>query len=187
MERTDMSERTRKQLTVRSPTEVFLEARDFLLRHREDYETAYRDFCWPQLEHFNWALDVFDVLAQGSDVPALWVVEEDGREAKLTYAQMAARSNRVANFFGALGVKRGDRVLVMLPNCVPLWEAMLAAIKPGAVIVPTSLLVTAEDLADRVQRGRIRQVIAAAAEAGKFATISAEVTRIGVGAAEDAK
>ncbi|MFZ1905252.1 MAG: AMP-binding protein [Steroidobacteraceae bacterium] len=180
-----MSERTRKQSTDRSPTEVFLEARDFLLRHREDYETAYRDFRWPQLEHFNWALDVFDVLAQGNDAPALWVAEEDGREAKLTYAQMAARSSQVANFFGAVGVKRGDRVLLMLPNCVPLWEAMLAAIKLGAVIVPTSLLVTAEELADRVQRGRIRHVIAAAAEASKFATISAEVTRIGVGAAEE--
>ena len=39
-----------------TPTESFLSARDFLLRHREDYATAYRDFRWPDLDRFNWAL-----------------------------------------------------------------------------------------------------------------------------------
>jgi acetyl-CoA synthetase len=43
----------------------FLAARDFLIRHREDYATAYRDFRWPQLERFNWALDYFDPMARG--------------------------------------------------------------------------------------------------------------------------
>jgi len=51
-------------------------ARDFLLDHREDYETAYREFRWPELEAFNWALDWFDVLAaKAPDRPALWIVE----------------------------------------------------------------------------------------------------------------
>ncbi|QLH48352.1 MAG: hypothetical protein HWD57_19590 [Candidatus Accumulibacter cognatus] len=40
---------------------AFVQARDFLLAHRTDYETAYRDFQWPQLAEFNWALDYFDV------------------------------------------------------------------------------------------------------------------------------
>jgi acetyl-CoA synthetase len=56
-------------------------ARDFLLNHREDYATAYRDYRSPVLEEFNWALDWFDAIARdGGDRPALWIVEPDGGE-----------------------------------------------------------------------------------------------------------
>ena len=54
---------------------AFLEARDFLFRHRDDYQTAYRGFRWPKLTHFNWALDHFDAMAAGNSRPALWLVE----------------------------------------------------------------------------------------------------------------
>ena len=90
-----------------SSVQNFIQARDFLQRHREDYETAYRDFRWPVLNEFNWALDFFDLQVRDNQRPALWVVNEDGREDKLTYAQMSARSNQVANFLRGLGVKRG--------------------------------------------------------------------------------
>ena len=136
---------------MKSSTSAFLQARDFLLRHREDYHTAYRDFEWPQLGEFNWALDHFDVQAKGNDAPALWVVEDDGSEEKLSFAQLSARSNQVANFLRELGVKRGERILLMLPNRVALWEVMLAAMKLGAVIIPATMLLTPEDLTDRVQ------------------------------------
>ena len=49
---------------------AFVRARNFLLQHREDYPTAYRDFRWPELGEFNWALDWFDALAAGNDAPA---------------------------------------------------------------------------------------------------------------------
>ena len=75
----------------------FLAARDFLIRHREDYDTAYRDFQWPKLDRFNWALDYFDVVARGNERPALWLVDEGGGETKLSFAQLSERSNRVAN------------------------------------------------------------------------------------------
>ena len=110
---------------------AFLEARDFLLSHREDYDQAYRDFRWPELDRFNWALDYFDPLAQGNERPALWLVEEGGAETRLSFASLAEGSNRVANHFRALGVQRGDRVLLMLGNVAPLWECMLAAMKLG--------------------------------------------------------
>jgi acetyl-CoA synthetase len=162
----------------------FFQARDFLLRHREDYELAYSLFRWPPLEKFNWALDFFDVQAKGNHATAIWVREEDGRSEKLTYAQVSARSNQVANFLRALGVKRGNRILVMLPNCVPLWEAMLAAIKLGAVVVPTSLNITIEDLADRFQRGGISHVLVATSEVIKFASLPSDLIRIQVGGAD---
>ena len=61
---------------------AFLEARDFLVAHRSDYATAYRDFRWPVLDRFNWALDYFDPMARGNDRPALWIVDEGGGEAE---------------------------------------------------------------------------------------------------------
>ena len=168
---------------MKSSTSAFLQARDFLLRHREDYHTAYRDFEWPQLGEFNWALDHFDVQARGNHAPALWVVEDDGSEEKLSFAQLSARSNQVANFLRELGVKRGERILLMLPNQVALWEVMLAAMKLGAVIIPATMLLTPEDLIDRVQRGNIRHVVAAAAATAKFVGLPGTFSRISVGAA----
>ena len=160
----------------------FIAARDFLFRQREDYTTAYRDFQWPKLDRFNWALDYFDVMARENARPALWLVDEDAGETKLTFAQLRERSNRVANELRQLGVRRGDRVLLMLGNVVALWECMLAAMKLGAVIVPATMLLTRNDLADRFARGRVRHVVASADVAAKFADLPGDYTRIAVGA-----
>ncbi|ALK97864.1 AMP-dependent synthetase [Massilia sp. WF1] len=168
-----------------TPYERFIQARDFLQEHRVDYDTAYRDYRAPELHEFNWALDFFDVQARDNQAPALWVVEEDGGEKKISYADMAARSNRVANWLRERGVVRGDRVLLMLPNRVELWEIMLAGIKLGAVLVPTTMLVSPADLEDRLQRGHIRHVIAQASETHKFGELAGDYTRIAVGGRPD--
>jgi acetyl-CoA synthetase len=162
---------------------AFLAARDFLLKHREDYDTAYRDFRWPVLDRFNWALDHFDAMAQGNDRPALWLVDDAGGETKISFAEMARRSNQVANFLRAQGVRRGDRVLLMLGNVAPLWECMLAAMKLGAVIVPATTLLTRDDLDDRFARGRVRHVVTSTDNAAKFEALPGEYGRIVVGGA----
>lgn len=161
----------------------FLAARDFLLQHRSDYTTAYAGFKWPKLKEFNWALDYFDTLAQGNDNPALWIIEEDGSEAKLSFAEMSARSNRVANWLRKQGVKRGERILIMLGNEVPLWETMLAAIKLGAVVIPATTLLTPDDLVDRVERGQVRHVVIGKAHTDKFESLPGNFGRIAVGGA----
>ena len=153
--------------------------RDLLLRARTDYAAARRDFVWPRAEHFNWALDYFDRMASGNCGSALWVVEEDGAGREVTFDEMAARSNQVANFLRGLGVRRGDRVLLMLGNEVALWEILLGAFKIGAVVVPCTMLLTEEDLRDRIKRGEVKHVIASASQADKFSGINA--TRIAVG------
>ncbi len=162
---------------------AFLEARDFLLRHREDYAAAYNGFRWPRLDRFNWALDHFDALAAGNARPALWLVDDAGAERRLSFAELKERTDRVANYLRALGIRRGDRVLLMLGNVVPLWECMLAAMKLGAVIVPATTLLTRNDLADRFARGRVRHVVAGAGNAAEFAELPGDYTRIAVGGA----
>jgi len=163
-----------------TPYQRFVQARDFLLRHRTDYDAAYRDYRPPQLGAFNWALDFFDEQAKENANLALWIVAEDGSEQKISFADMAARSNQVAEYLRGCGVRHGDRVLLMLPNRVELWEIMLAGIKLGAVLVPTTMLASTADLADRVARGRVSHVIAQASEAHKFETLGGNYTRIAV-------
>jgi acetyl-CoA synthetase len=159
----------------------FLKARDFLLSHRTDYDFACRHFQWPQLDTFNWALDYFDVMAAGNTNRALWVVDESGAECKLSFAEMSRRSNQVAQFLRELGVRRGDRMLLMLGNEAPLWETLLAACKLGAVLIPAATLLAPEDLEDRLDRGAVRHVIVGAAHTGKFAALAGEYTRICAG------
>ena len=167
-----------------SPGAAFSAARDFLLAHRSDYQTAMRDFRWPELSQFNWALDHFDPMAHGNDAPALWIVGEDASEHRRSFRQMSERSSQVANHLRSLGVRRGDRILLMLGNELALWETMLAAMKLGAVVIPATALLTADDLRDRIERGRVRHVVAASAHTAKFADVAGDYTRICVGARE---
>jgi acetyl-CoA synthetase len=161
----------------------FTAARDFLLAHADDYSGAYDGFVWPELHHFNWARDWFDgVLAvQHANNPALWIVEDDGSEGAWTFGEMSARSSQVAGWLRAHGVRRGDRVLLMLGNQVELWETILAAIKLGAVIIPASTLLQTIDLVDRVERGDVAHVIARSADTARFEGVPGGWTRIAVG------
>ena len=149
---------------------TFAQARAHLLNHRTDYDAACSGFVWPTPENFNFALDHFDVLAKGEQANqlALWIIGDDAVEQKLTYARLARRSNQVANWLIGLGVARGDRVLLMLGNEVPLWEIMLACMKIGAVIIPATSLLTRDDLVDRLERGCARVIVTSAGHCVKF-------------------
>ena len=160
----------------------FLAARDTLLEHRTDLASATAAFAWPSLDRFNWALDYFDPMAARTDRTALRILGDTSDES-LSFAALSARSNQVANYLRHLGVRRGDRVLLLLGNVVPLWEAMLATMKLGAVVIPASTMLTEADLADRVARGRVRLAIVAAELAPRFAALPGEYLRVAVGGA----
>ncbi|MFJ9558969.1 AMP-binding protein [Streptomyces fuscichromogenes] len=164
-----------------SATEDFRGARDFLLEHRTNYATAYAGFAWPRPDHFNWALDWFDVIAEGNDRTALHIVEEDGAQTRLSFAELSERSDRVANHLRARGVEPEDRILVMLGNQAELWETALAAMKLRAVVIPATPLLGPADLRDRVERGRVKHVLVRAEDAAKFAEVPGTYTRIAVG------
>ncbi|WP_263656070.1 AMP-binding protein [Nonomuraea aurantiaca] len=153
----------------------FRAARDLLLA--ADYPTARREFRWPELTDFNWALDWFDgvLAAETPDAVALKIVGK----VTYTFAELSARSNQVANWLHEQGVRRGDRILLMLGNQAELWESLLAAMKLGAVIIPATTLLTAKDIVERVERGGVSHVIANASDAGKFG--DGGYTRIAVG------
>src|ERR1700743_166111 len=167
---------------------TFQDARAFLLQHRTDYDTAEKGFRWPDPVPFNWALDWFDAElareASSKDRPALWIVDGDSeKETRLSFEALSRRSNQVANFLKAQGLKRGDHLLLLLGNVVPLWETMLAAIKLGVVVIPATTLLTPDELQDRLDRGKARAVVATQDQVAKFAALRSDnLVRIVVGA-----
>jgi acetyl-CoA synthetase len=158
---------------------AFRAARDLLLAHREEYAAARDHFRWPELGEFNWALDWFDPIAAGNERPALWIVEQDGSEQRVSFAEMSRRSNQVASWLRGHGVRRGDRIILMLGNQVELWETILAAMKLGAVLIPASTLLGPADLRDRLARGQARHVVTSLP--GSYADVPGDYTRIAVG------
>ena len=152
---------------------AFAHARDQLLRLRTDHESAVREFRPPRFEHFNWARDWFDRVAAGptADRVALWVVDEDDADTRVTYAQMAARSMQLAGWLHSHGVRGGDRVLLMLGNQVELWETLLACIRIGAVVIPATTLLAASDVRDRIERGQVSHVVARSADVAAFTDV----------------
>ncbi len=168
--------------TAASPaTATFRSARDHLLAVREDHERAYAQFTWPTFDRFNWARDWFDHLATTQPtVCALWIVEQDGSERKISYAQMAQRSREVAGWLASSGLRRGDRVMLVLGNCVPLWELMLACTRLGAVMIPATTLLSAADLAERVQRGDVSMIVTHGRDPGRFTPFVPRCTLVAV-------
>ena len=149
----------------------FLAARDFLLETRDQYAAAYERFRWPALERFNWALDYFDPMARRNDAVGLSILRDDGSEQRHAFRDLSERSNQLANALASLGARRGDRLLLMLPNVVETWETILACMKLGVVVVPATPQLGSNDLADRFARGGVRHVITSVDGARKLAAM----------------
>ncbi len=166
-------------------TEEFRAARDRLLELRTDYAGAKQEFRWPEFTEFNFGLDWFDQIAKDparARTNALVIVEKDGSSTRCTWAELSARSNQVANWMRSIGMKRGEKMIVMLGNRVELWEIMLAGIKLGMVMIPTTTQMTPADLQDRVDRGDARWALAGSADTEKFSKVLGDYTVIHVDA-----
>ncbi|WP_313814792.1 AMP-binding protein [Glutamicibacter sp.] len=165
-------------------TEKFRAARDVLLRHREDYPSARKEFSWPLFDNFNFAYDWFDAVAadpQRGNEPALILTETDGSSARYTWLQLSKRSSQVARWLNDSGLKRGDSIIVMLGNEIALWEVMLAGMKLGAVIIPSTTQLTSADLQDRITRGKAQWVITSQDQVAKFDSVPGNYTIVQVG------
>ncbi len=163
---------------------TFREARDRLLELGHDYHGARAAFSWPRPREFNWALEWFDAeLAAGEhgDKIALKVIGD--RVETRTFADLRLESSRLANGLRSLGAKRGDRLLMMLGVVPELWATMLAAMKLGLVLIPAMPTLGQADIADRLERGQAKYLVAHGHDAEKFAGLAEGVQRIAVGSA----
>ena len=141
-----------------TPGEAFRQAREILLRHRDDPERARAEFRWPSLDAWNWVDDWFEPYGAGLPRTALAVVREGDVETT-SYAELVERSRRVARWLRDHGAAPGDRMLVMLTNVTPLWETILAAIRLGLVVIPATPQLTTRDLDERIGRGNIKHIV----------------------------
>ncbi|MGV8848381.1 MAG: AMP-binding protein [Propionibacteriaceae bacterium] len=157
-------------------------ARDFLLAHSTDYDEAVDGFSWPELEEFNFATEWFDVVAgEHPDRNAVTIVSSDLVASSWTYAQLSQRSDQVARWLRSLGLGAGDRVIVMLNNTIELWELLFALLKIRAVAIPTSTLLSATDLAYRVDHAHAKAVVAPTSLQARVDSLPKSILRIGVG------
>ena len=136
--------------------------------HMTDYEAERRDFHLDVPAHFNFAIDVIGKWAEDPNKLAMLWLGQNGEERSITYAQFAERSSRAANAFLALGIQKGDCVLVMLPRIPEWWETVLGLMKIGAVPIPCTTLLTAKDIQFRAEVADVRGFITDAEGAAKF-------------------
>ena len=124
-----------------------------------DYEQACREFRWEVPEHYNFAFDVVDRWGEDTTKLAMLWVNEQGDEKRLTFRDFTERSNQLGNALRTMGIRKGDRLLIMLPRVPEWWEAVLGIMKIGAISMPGTTLLTPKDVAYRIQAAEAVAVI----------------------------
>lgn len=106
------------------------------------------DWQWEIPEFFNIGVACTDVHAQGdrADVPAVIVDDDQRGVSSLTFGELAEQTSRMAQLLRELGVQRQDRILIRLPNCIEYSVVFLGALKRGAIPVPSSILLTPDEV-----------------------------------------
>lgn len=137
-----------------------------------DYDKTYAEFKFDVPEYFNFASDVFD--KWDSNSLAMYWVDDDGNEAKRTFGDLTAASNRTANMLKSLGVKKGDVVIVILARLIEWWEINLACLRLGAVISPGTTQLTSKDIKFRFEAADAACIITDGANAPKVDAVRAE-------------
>ncbi len=136
----------------------------------DSYEKVYRGFRWNTPEYFNFGATIDRFAADPDRVALLWE-DQDGNRARLTFADVSAQSNRVANVLAGLGIKPGDPILIVLPR-IPLWQAAyIGALKAGALVVPCTPMLREKDLVYRANHSEAKAIIAA----GESAALAGEL------------
>ena len=115
----------------------------------EEFAAHYRVAVPP---HFNFGFDVVDALAaEDPDRRALVWCNDAGAAATFTMADMARRSAQAAAWFQSLGIRKGDRVMLILKRRAAYWFAVLGLHKLGAVAIPATHMLTRKDLVYRIR------------------------------------
>ena len=137
---------------------------------------VYRNFIDPTVENgklekiafhdqdkFNFAFDVVDALGRSKpEKLAMLHISEDGTERRFTFQDMKKESARAANYFKSLGIKRGDRVMLVLKRHYQYWFAVLGLHKLGAVAIPATNQLLEKDFTYRFQAGNVSAILCTA-------------------------
>ena len=115
------------------------------------------------IDHFNFAFDLIDALAEREpDRLAMLHVSKDKTERRFTFKDMKKMSAQCANYFKSLGIKKGDRVMLVLKRHYQFWAAMLGLNKLGAIGIPATNQLQAHDFEYRFQSAGISAIICTA-------------------------
>ena len=146
--------------------------------HMTDYEAERQHFHLDVPEYFNFAMDVIGKWASDPNKLAMLWVGQNGEEQRITFARFAERSSRAANAFAALGIQKGDRVMVMLPRIPEWWETVLGLMKLGAIPIPCTTLLTPKDIQFRSEVAEVQGFITDSEGAAKFDQVRADCPTI---------
>lgn len=140
-----------------------------------DYEKTYREFKWEIPEYYNFGFDGIDRWAEDRTKLALISVDDTGLHAvRHTFYDLMRLSNQFANLLLKMGIKKGDRVLLMLPRIPEWYVAMMGMIKLGVIPMPTSVLVTSEDVKFRVNQSEAILAVTSIEHVTKVAEVQHE-------------
>lgn len=129
----------------------------------KDENGLLQDIKFQNDENFNFAYDVVDVLGKTKpDKLAMLHISNDGKERRITFKDMMVYSNKAANYFRYLGIKRGDRVMLVLKRHYQFWFAIIALHKIGAVAIPATNLLVKKDFEYRFKAGKVDAVLCTA-------------------------
>jgi len=129
------------------------------------YEDFKQNFEVKVPENFNFAYDVVDEWARISPnkVAMVWC-DDQGNEAKFTFGDMKYYSDKAANFFRSVGIKKGDPVMLILKRRYEFWFCIIALHKIGAVCIPATHLLKKKDLTYRIDAASIKMIVACAGD-----------------------
>lgn len=124
------------------------------------YEDFNKNFRLKRPASFNFAYDVVDRLGrEDPERPALLWTDPEGDVVRYDFRRMMLDSNRAANYFKSIGVKKGDAVMLILKRHHEFWPIIIALHKIGAITIPATHLLTAKDIRYRVQAADVTTIV----------------------------
>ena len=165
-----------RNAAARVNEQLATEATPIKAARKEDKKRIYHDFIIPtetdgkltdiafkNEENFNFAYDIVDALAEREPEKLAMVhLSEDGTERRFTFKDMKRESARAANYFKSLGIKRGDRVMLVLKRHYQFWFCILGLHKLGAVVIPATNQLQEKDFTYRFEAGKIKAIVCTA-------------------------
>ena len=130
---------------------------------KEDKNGVLKSISFEHADTFNFAFDIVDAIADREpDRRAMIHISSDGKERIYTFGDMKKHSARIANYLSFIGIKKGDRVMLVLKRHYQFWFAILALHKIGAVAVPATNMLLKSDFEYRFKKGNIDAILCTA-------------------------